>query len=91
MYRTVVTLFGQGEHPDTVEVLESVREEVGGDGGAVRHLQVQLLQVAALVQAADGRHQHSVIVPAKLHCQQDYWTSLLSPLSSESLDVFREE
>ena len=65
MYRAVVTLFGQGEHPDTVEMLEGVSEEVGGDGGAVRHLQVQLLQVAALVQAADGRHQHAVVVPGQ--------------------------
>ena len=87
----VIALLGQSQHTEVVEVLESVGQQVGRDGAAVRLLQVELLQVTALVQAADGGHQHSVIVPAKLHCQQDYWTSLLSPLSSESLDVFGEE
>ena len=48
--------------PDLVEMLEGVREEVGCDGGAVRLFQVQLLQVAALVQTAHRRHQHPVSV-----------------------------
>lgn len=48
--------------PDLVEMLQGVCEEVGGDGGAVRLLQVELLQVAALVQAANCRHQHTIVV-----------------------------
>ena len=68
-------MFWQGEDPDVVEVFESVGEQVGGDGRAVCPLQVQLLQVAAVVEAADGGHQHPVIVP----------------LRPEPLDVLGEE
>ena len=92
--RSLVTLFGQGEHPDTVEVLEGVREEVGGDGGAVRHLQVELLQVAALVQAADGRHQHAVVIPGQAAGWEHVRTNIIelgSPLGTEPLDMFGEE
>ena len=59
----VVTLLGQSQDSETVEMLEGVSQQVGGDGAAVGLLQVQLLHVAALVEAADGGHQHSVIIP----------------------------
>ena len=70
-----VTLFWKGEDPDVIEVFESVGEQVGGDSGAVRPLQVELLQVGAVVEAADGWHEHPVIVP----------------LGPEPLDVLGEE
>ena len=54
----IVTLLGKGQHPEVeeveeqeqqtlpevVEVFESMSQEVGGDGGAVSLLQVELLQ-----------------------------------------------
>ena len=55
-------LLGQREYAEVPHELEDVCEQVRGDGGAVGLLEVELLDVGALVEAADGGHQHAVHV-----------------------------
>ena len=55
-------LLGQREYAEVPHELEDVCEQVRGDGGAVGLLEVELLEVGALVEAADGGHQHAVHV-----------------------------
>ena len=44
----VVALFGQGQHPQVVEKLEHVRDEIRRDPRTVRLLQVELLRIGEL-------------------------------------------